>query len=197
MKTFSVLATVALLSAIAISADDPADREALPVRAEADKSPLNEAMKAVEFFEGNWRVEQKIKHPGHDKEMVTQGKFSVERGLKGRALVGHFEAQQHDNQPFFGHMVITSDKAQEGGQTRYGVYWADSEGITSYTTGAEMKDNKFMMTSEDKTGAKQGRARLTYTKVSDDRIDFEMSAETPKGWETHVTGTYTRVKAER
>ena len=197
MKKYLVLLAVALLSGLAISAEDPAVSEALPVRAEADKSPLNDAMKPVGFFEGNWRVEQKVKHPGQDKEMVTQGQFSVERGLKGRALIGHFEAKQHDNQPFFGHMVITSDKAQEGSQTRYGVYWADSEGITTYTTGAEFKDNKFMLTSEDKTGAKQGRARLTYTKVSDDRIDFEMSAETPKGWETHVTGTYTRVKAER
>ena len=44
-----------------------------------------------------------------------------------------------------------------------------------------------------KIGAKRGKARISYTKKTDDRIDFNMEAETEKGWETQIMGTYRKI----
>jgi hypothetical protein len=133
---------------------------------------------------------------------MSHGIFNVESEMGGFALVGHFESDLPGGEKFYGHMVITADKADKmagdkpaaaAAGKKFGFFWADSQGISSLSHDVTFDGDRLTITAEDYFGAKRGKARISYTKKTDDRIDFNMEAETEKGWETQIMGSYRKI----
>jgi hypothetical protein len=198
-KYIVILMAFFMAGAVMAAQEDPKATET-SVKSSAQPQ-LNESLRQLGFFQGKWEVEQQIKAHGQQASQMSHGAFNVESAMGGYALVGHFESDMQGGEKFYGHMVITADKPGKmdgdkpaaAADKKFGFFWADSQGISSLSHDVTFSGDRLTITAEDYFGAKRGKARISYTKKTDDRIDFNMEAETEKGWETQIMGSYRKI----
>jgi len=142
--------------------------------------------------------------PGTSKvneSLSLRGTFEVKRDLAGRAFIGRFESEGMRGEGFFGHMILTAEKRRVAGQERpeataFTSYWADSNGITTFTKDVTWQHDTLSIQAKDRVGDQQGEARVTYRKLDENRIEFNMEMKLDGdgngNWRHFSTATYTR-----
>jgi len=206
-KLYVAVACLAF-SLTCLAAQQGQEREVRGAR--ATSAELSPALKSVAFLEGRWRVEQAMQPQYSDKSKSASGVMTIERDLNGNALIGRFEATRTEQRlgEFEGHLVLaaakTDQRAQAGapGQSMgLSLFWVDSQGNASLTQNVTLADNKLTaIVDKPHGGMAQGekiqQARVTFTKVSDDKMEFSMEAQTQRGWEKVATASYTRMQEQ-
>jgi hypothetical protein len=216
-KYLTVMLALALMGGAAHAAVDGGGTRPLKTASDGELSP---ALKPLSFFEGHWKVDEKmVAMPNMDaqhkdgamagdknasqKEFEKHGTFNVTRALGGTALVGEYEAESTKGKRFFGHLVLSAEQqrgesAKESKDTgKLTSYWADSHGMACFTRNVTWQDNKLTIESPDMMGEGKGKARVMYSKRDDDHMDFAIEIESTNGWSKMGTGTYTRMDRAR
>ena len=74
----------------------------------------------------------------------------------------------------------------------YNVFWSDSTGHTSFTKDATWDGTQLTILSDESFHRKNLRSRVTWTRVSADRIDVTMDRDSGNGWTREFSSNYNR-----
>jgi len=143
--------------------------------AHALPAPELNSLAALQFLEGKWIGE------GSSEVGKGSGFATFEQDLQGKVLVrrNHAEYPAAEGRPAYQHddlMVIYSDAATKGMR----AFYTDNEGhVIHYTVSLSPDGNTLTFLGDAALGAP--RYRLTYTRISADRMSIVLESQAAEG----------------
>jgi len=172
-----------------------------------DANRLDRNMARLDFFAGSWNVElHKTAAATLDIPTDSHGTYTFKPSHDGSALTGQLEMQGDNNYRYQKTVTIattTPVQAAESVDERaqsvsldtgiFTVSTSDSKGKSSVDTNASFDGTRLTILGEDQHEGKTVKTRTTYTKISNDRIDFSVEKQLNESFEKTLDGTLTRI----
>ena len=162
-------------------------------RHNAGDGKLERALMPLAFLTGSWTVEmRKSATATAPLPANAHGTFRFTPALDGSGLTGELELQGENKYNYQEELVLIAAKQEQAAQPqntsadndKFIVSMSNSMGKTSVDKNASFDGTHLVVLSEEKHGGKTINARATYTKISNERVDFSL--------ETNSTGTFVK-----